>query len=81
MSEALFATLWAAGLALFVFLFLRLERRVERLDARVDLLAGEVREGFAGLRRDLAEEFRAQRAEVSAQVSAIANAINAGRRP
>jgi hypothetical protein len=33
------------------------------------------------LRRDLAEEFRAQRAEVAAQVSAIANAINAARRP
>jgi hypothetical protein len=34
---------------------------------------------FKDLRRDLAEEFRAQRAEVAAQVSAIANAINAGR--
>lgn len=81
MSEALFTTLWAAGLALFVFLFLRLERRVEKLETRVDLLATEVRDGFAGLRRDLAEEFRTQRAEVSAQVSAIANAINAARRP
>jgi hypothetical protein len=33
------------------------------------------------LRRDLAEKFRALRAEVATQVSALANAINAARRP
>jgi hypothetical protein len=60
--------LWVAGLGLFTFLFSRLERRIDRLDGN-----------FKELRRDLAEEFRAQRAEVMAQVSAIAAAINASR--
>ena len=60
--------LWVGGLGLFVFLFTRLERRMDQLDA-----------DFKGLRQDLAEEFRAQRAEVSAQVAAIAAAINASR--
>ena len=60
--------LWVGGLGLFTFLFTRLERRMDQLD--VD---------FKDLRRDLAEEFRAQRAEVTAQVSAIASAIIASR--
>ena len=34
---------------------------------------------FDELRRDLAEEFRAQRAEVPAQTTALANAITAAR--
>jgi hypothetical protein len=34
---------------------------------------------FNELRRDLAEEFRAQRAEVLAQTTALANAITAAR--
>jgi hypothetical protein len=57
--SALFA-LWVAGLGLFTFLFTRLERRMDQLDA-----------DFKDLRRDLAEEFRAQRAEVTAQVTAL----------
>jgi len=64
--------LWVGGLGLFAFMFQRLEKRIDRLET-------EMRDGFKGLRSDLAEEFRAQRAEVAAQVSAIANAIIASR--
>jgi len=48
-------------------MFTRLETRGKRPDIK-------------DFRRDLAEEFRAQRQEIAAQVSAIANAINATRR-
>jgi hypothetical protein len=64
--------LWVGGLGLFAFMFQRLEKRIDRLET-------EMRDGFKGLRSDLAEEFRAQRAEVAAQVSAITNAIIASR--
>lgn len=64
------ATLIIGGFGLFAFMFTRLENRVDRVDAQL-----------VQLRRDLAEEFRSQRAEVSAQVSAIASAINASRQP
>jgi hypothetical protein len=64
--------LWGVGLGLFTYLFTRLERRVDGLET-------EFRNFSKDLRRDLAEEFRIQRAEVAAQVSAIANAINASR--
>jgi hypothetical protein len=64
--------LWGGGLALFTYLFTRLERRVDGLE-------NEFRNFAKDLRRDLAEEFRAQRAEVAAQVLAIANVINASR--
>jgi hypothetical protein len=64
--------LWGSGLALFTYLFTRLERHVDGLEA-------EFRNFSKDLRRDLAEEFRTQRAEVAAQVSAIASAINASR--
>jgi hypothetical protein len=56
------------GFGLFAWMFTRLEDRVERMER-----------DLKDLRRDLAEEFRAQRAEVATQVSAIANAINASR--
>ena len=59
--------LWVAGLALFTFLFTRLERRMDRLDQRMD----QFHTDFQELRRDLAEEFRTQRAQVAARVSAI----------
>jgi hypothetical protein len=61
------------GFALFAFMFTRLERGIDRLEDKLD---GDIK----SLRRDLAEEFRAQRAEVAAQVAAIANAITAARR-
>jgi hypothetical protein len=64
--------LWVAGLGLFTFLFTRLERRMDRVET-------EMRDGFKELRRDLAEEFRAQRKEVADYVTAIASAINASR--
>jgi hypothetical protein len=62
------AALIIGGFGLFAFMFTRLERRIDRLD--VDMKE---------LRRDMAGEFRAQRAEVAAQVSAIANTILATR--
>jgi predicted nucleic acid-binding Zn-ribbon protein len=88
------AALIIGGFGFFAFLFTRLEKRMDRLDDRMDRLAdrmdrladrlGSIEKGLPGeferLRHDLAEEFRAQRAEVAAQVSAIANAINAARR-
>jgi hypothetical protein len=88
------AALIIGGFGFFAFLFTRLEKRMDRLDDRLvrfdDRLVGlqdrlgSVERGLPGefqqLRHDLAEEFRAQRAEVAAQVSAIANAINAARR-
>ena len=67
------AALIIGGFGLFAFMFQRLETR---LDASIDRVDTELKD----LRRDLAEEFRAQRAEVAAHVSAIANAINASRR-
>lgn len=77
------ATLIIGGFGVFAFMFQRLETR---LDRRIDQLADRVHDldqtlprEFQALRRDLAEEFRAQRAEVAAQVSAIANAIIASR--
>lgn len=82
--------LWVGGLGLFAFLFQRLDGRIDRLETEMrdgfKELRGEMRgdreqsrQDREQLRRDLAEEFRAQRAEVAAQVSAIANAIIAGR--
>lgn len=62
------AALIIGGFGLFAFMFTRLEKRLDRLDT-------DMKE----LRRDMAEEFRTQRAEVAAQVSAIANAILATR--
>jgi hypothetical protein len=58
----------ALRLGIFVFLFTHLDRRV-------DQIASDIKD----LRRDLAEEFRVQRAEIAAQVTAIAAAINARR--
>jgi hypothetical protein len=66
------ATLIIGGFGLFAFMFQRLEAR---LDGRMNRFEAEIKE----LRRDMAEEFRAQRAEVAAQTSAIANAIIASR--
>ena len=61
------------GFGLFAFRFIRLERHLDHL---IDRLEGE----FKNLRRDLAEEFRAQRAEVAQQITAITNAIIASRK-
>ena len=64
-SFGIFAAFVIAG---FVLLF----SEIRRLETKID-------SGFTALRHDLAEEFRAQRAEVGAQVAAIAAAINASR--
>ena len=62
---AIFATFVVAGFALLFTELRRIETKFET----------EIR----GLRRDLAEEFRAQRAEVLAQTNALAAAITAAR--
>jgi uncharacterized protein YPO0396 len=84
---ALVLAFQAILLGVFVFLFTRLENRVDRLSDRVDQLSdhldqlgNRVNGDVTGLRKDLAEEFRAQRAEVAAQITAITNAILATRR-
>ena len=63
------AALIIGGFGLFAFMFTRLESRVERIETE-----------FKKLRRDLAEEFRAQRAEVAQQITAITNAIIASHK-
>jgi hypothetical protein len=63
------AALIIGGFGLFAFMFTRLENRVERVEAE-----------FKHLRRDLAEEFRAQRAEVAAHITAITNALITSRK-
>lgn len=71
--------LWAVGFGLFAFLFTRLDKRIDRLEDRFEGLENRFTTEIGALRHDLAEEFRAQRAEVSAQVAAFAAAINASR--
>jgi hypothetical protein len=69
---AVFATFVVAG---FVLLFTELRR----LETKVEAQGGALNTRFDELRRDLAEEFRAQRAEVLAQTNALAAAITAAR--
>jgi hypothetical protein len=66
------ATFVVAG---FVLLFTELRR----LGNKVEAQTGALNTKFDDLRRDLAEEFRAQRAEVLAQTGALAAAITAAR--
>jgi hypothetical protein len=73
------AAVTLGGFALFAVLLQRIDNGINRLETKFASLETKFHTEFAGLRRDLAEEFRAQRAEVSAQVSAIANAITATR--
>jgi hypothetical protein len=73
------AAVTLGGFALFAVLLQRIDNRIDRLETKFDSLETKFHTEFAGLRRDLGEEFRAQRAEVAAQVSAIANAITAAR--
>jgi hypothetical protein len=70
------AALIIGGFGMFALVFTRLENRFDRLEDRLFGTDGE----FKALRRDLAEEFRAQRAEVSQQITAIASAIIASRK-
>lgn len=70
----------ALSAGFYAFLFNRLEGRINRLEDKLTGRADSLDKKFDDLRHDLAEEFRAQRGEVSAQVAAIAAAINAGRR-
>jgi flagellar capping protein FliD len=58
----------------------RLESRMDRLEERISSLERIIPAQFEQLRRDLAEEFRAQRAEMSNQITAITNAIIATRK-
>jgi hypothetical protein len=52
---------------------------LRRLENKVDAHGNALNTKFDDLRRDLAEEFRAQRAEVLAQTDALAAAITARR--
>jgi hypothetical protein len=61
------------GIGISVFHFNRLDDRIGRLDGRIDQLANKVE----AIPQRLSDEFRAMRAEMSAQTSAIANAITA----
>jgi hypothetical protein len=63
------AALIIGGFGMFAFMFTRLEGRLVGIE-------GE----FKNSRRDLAEEFRAQRTEVAQQIMAITNAIIASRK-
>jgi hypothetical protein len=80
METAIIIAFQAVLLGVFVFMFTRLENRLEN---RIDRLAQSVSDlrtkDLPDLRKDLAEEFRAQRTEVSAQITAITNAILASR--
>jgi hypothetical protein len=87
MELTIFVGFQAVLLVVFVFLFTRMENRLEkRIDGIVYEIGG-IRHSISefrtrdlpALRHDLAEEFRAQRAEVAAQVTAIAAAINASK--
>ena len=64
------------GFALFAVLFVRLEGRVDRLAEAVTALPKE----FQQLRRDLAEDLAAQRADAARNLNAVASAITAARR-
>ena len=86
MDLAQFTALMAmviGGFALIVVLFVRLEGRVDRLGERVERLTERFDQRlpaeFQQLRRDLAEDLAAQRAEASRQLTAITNAILAAR--
>lgn len=86
MDLAQFTALMAmviGGFALIAVLFVRLEGRVDRLGERVDRLTERFDQRlpaeFQQLRRDLAEDLAAQRAEATRQLTAITNAILAAR--
>jgi hypothetical protein len=78
---AQFTALIIGGFGLFAFMFqrleIRLDNRIDRVENEIKALRSELGEEGKALR--LAEEFRAQRAEVAAQTSALANAIIASR--
>jgi hypothetical protein len=67
------------GFALFAVLFVRLEGRADKLDDRISSLERSLPEQFRQLRRDLAEDLAAQRAEAARHLTAITNAILAAR--
>lgn len=86
MELAQFTALMAmviGGFALIAVLFVRLEGRVDRLGERVNRLTERFDQRlpaeFQQLRRDLAEDLAAQRAEATRQLTAITNAILAAR--
>lgn len=76
---ALIVGLQAVVLSLFVFMFTRLDNKVDRLAGNLQDLRAEMHADSLSLRRELADEFRAQRAEAAAQITAIASAITASR--
>ncbi len=71
----IFVVAMIAGFAFFGVQLSRLDGRIDRLDGKIDAVASKVE----GIPSRLSEEFRAMRAEMSAQTSAIANSITATR--
>jgi hypothetical protein len=67
----------------FTTRFYWLENRIDRLERKLDksLVAIDRKEKTGLSRRELAEEFRVQRAEVAAHISAITKALNASHQP
>jgi hypothetical protein len=71
--------LFCFGIAFLALIFMRFETRMDRLETRLDRLANELERAcnrqntLTGLsRHGLAQEFRAQRAEVAAHIAALA---------
>jgi hypothetical protein len=65
--------------AIFLVGFALLFTELRRLETKVEAQGNALNTKFDDLRRDLAEEFRAQRAEVLAQTNALAAAITVAR--
>lgn len=67
-AVALTAAVMLAGFAFLGFLLARLDSRLDQVNGKIDALP-----------QRLSDEFRAMRAEMAAQTSAIANAITAAK--
>jgi hypothetical protein len=66
-------------LAVMVVGFAFLGTQVARLDGKIEANAARVNDKLDAIPQRLAEEFRAMRTEMSAQTSAVANAITAAK--
>lgn len=74
---AAFALLAAVVIGGFALLFSELRR----LDAKFDAKFAASDQRFAELRRDLAEDLAAQRADADRRITALMAAVTAARRP
>jgi hypothetical protein len=76
---ALIATFMISGFAFLGIQINRLDGKMERLDGKIDGLSSSLNAKLEAIPLRLSEEFRAMRAEMAAQTSAIANSITATR--